>query len=274
MPDSNVFCSARAYFPRGLVQPEGSFRFSADALLLAAFTVRHCLPAFGPASFLDLGCGCGVVGLACLLAVPELTSTGIDVNPDLVAATRTNAASLGLEDRYTTKILDLISNKDTGWIPPGGFDAVAANMPFRLSGAGRIPRSESRACALVANEFTIPAFLGSAKDALAPNGRLALIYPLNDLERMLSALDRFGFSPLSLLPVISTRADSARILIAATHKQNQNFVPRHEPPLFLYSSPGGAYTEEALSFCPWMAPRPWSSTPSQDYSATTPDMRT
>ena len=257
MSDTDIFCSARAFFPRGLFQPEGTFRFSADALLLAAFTVRQCLPVAGPAFLLDLGCGCGVVGLACLLALPELTGVGIDIDPVLAAAARTNAASLGLEKRFTTKILDLMSDRDVALMPPGGFDAVAANMPFRLPDSGRLPRSASRKRALFADKDTLPAFLRGAKHALAANGRLALIYPLSGLERLLEALEHSGFSPLVVLPVIPARATSARILITAAHRHNGDSNLRRESPLFLYSSPGGPHTEEALAFCPWLASRPW-----------------
>ena len=49
-PLSDAVLQARALFPRGLVQPVGGFRFSVDALLLAAFagqtlTEREALTA-------------------------------------------------------------------------------------------------------------------------------------------------------------------------------------------------------------------------------------
>ena len=66
--------SARRLFPRGLEQPEGSLRFGADALLLAAFAARHVegLSASvksrqqGGLTAAELGCGCGaaLLGLA------------------------------------------------------------------------------------------------------------------------------------------------------------------------------------------------------------------
>ena len=43
-------------FPRGLKQPEGSFRFGQDALLLAALTARFCTRKD---KVVELGCGCG-----------------------------------------------------------------------------------------------------------------------------------------------------------------------------------------------------------------------
>ena len=62
--------SARQFFPRGLQQPEGSLRFGADALLLAAFAARG-VEGMNEArrkqlTAADLGCGCGAALLGFL----------------------------------------------------------------------------------------------------------------------------------------------------------------------------------------------------------------
>lgn len=250
--------AARAFFPRGLAQPDGSFRFSADALLLAAFVVRRCLPG-GKSSLLDLGCGCGVVGLACLLAVPDLCAEGVDVDADLIAAANSNAATLGLEDRFTAMRLDLASPDDSGRLAPASVDCVAANMPFRSRQAGRVPSRASRGRALFADETTMDAFLGNAARSLAPGGRLALVYPATGLEVLCESLARYALAPLTALPVVAARDDAARVLVAAgaAPQNGGRTVCRHEPPLVLRAAPGGTYTDAALAFCPWLASRPW-----------------
>ncbi|MEG2005461.1 MAG: hypothetical protein RR014_05430, partial [Bilophila sp.] len=103
----------RARFPRGLEQPEGSFRFSMDALLLAAFAAQE-QGAFAAeeqgafatqekedarpqTTFADLGTGCGVVGLALLLR-QKGHGIGLDLDADLVLAAQRNAAHLGFSD--------------------------------------------------------------------------------------------------------------------------------------------------------------------------------
>lgn len=94
--------AARAHFPRGLHQPAGCFRFSADALLLASFA-----GGASARSFADLGTGCGVVGLALLLRYPRLSGMGIEQDATLVDAARTNAQRLGLSARFTAHHADL-----------------------------------------------------------------------------------------------------------------------------------------------------------------------
>ena len=255
MTDAAV--AARAYFPRGLAQPDASFRFSADALLLAAFGLRRCLPEQG-GTLLDLGCGCGIVGLACLLASPELTATGVDVLPELAEAARENAARLGLGDRFAASALDLAAGPEREGLGKNAYAVVLANMPFRVLGAGRLPRAAARQKALFADKTTMPAFLATARQALAEEGNCAFIYPWDARETLLRALEEHRLSPVEMMPVETGRADGARCLVRAVHTESlPGRTVRHVPPLRLYAGKG-VYTEEALSFCPWLASRPWA----------------
>jgi 16S rRNA G1207 methylase RsmC len=52
-------------------------------------------------TYLDLGCGYGVIGLAIALAVPRARVWGVDVNERAVRLANENAAALGVGDRYT-----------------------------------------------------------------------------------------------------------------------------------------------------------------------------
>lgn len=67
--------TARALFPRGLHQPQDSYRFGADALLLAAFAAESLagLPGTAPRTVAELGSGCGaaLLGLCLRLNRPE-----------------------------------------------------------------------------------------------------------------------------------------------------------------------------------------------------------
>lgn len=283
------FSAARARFPRGLAQPPESFRFSMDALLLAAFAVRHCLPEHGPeggrapdgalsaafhveetppecsaSSLLDLGCGCGVVALACLLACPALSAAGVEIQPALAAAARENAVLLGLEDRLAVHAADISS--PTPLFPSGAFAVAAANMPYRPSGSGRLPRSAARRAALFAEEGTMPAFLSFAARAVAEGGSLALVYPWDGREAVLSALAEHGFSAQEILPVRTGTDAGSRCCIRAVRVRDAagpGVFPRESgtlrvlPPLVLRAEKGGPYTEEALAFCPWLGSRPW-----------------
>ena len=106
---------ARSHFPRGLEQPEGSLRFGADALLLAAFAAR-CLPpkkqtsgaANGtPLVVAELGCGCGAALLGLAMRCPYIFGLGLEREKPLVQSAMNNAALLGLSDHLHFVGLDL-----------------------------------------------------------------------------------------------------------------------------------------------------------------------
>ncbi|MGE4312543.1 hypothetical protein [Desulfovibrio sp.] len=139
---------ARRRFPRGLEQPEGSLRFGADALLLAAFAERHLPPEKsgpgkcgpdecdpdvcgagkcgpgnhpeklwagaanpGPTLVAELGCGCGAALLGLAMLRPHICGLGLEREQPLVKAAKGNAARLGLSDQLRFLAFDLEDKK-------------------------------------------------------------------------------------------------------------------------------------------------------------------
>ena len=151
---------ARRAFPAGLEQPEGSFRFSVDALLLAAFAASRTTDV--TIRFIDLGTGCGVVGLAYLLLKRNICQGfGMDCNPELIAAAQNNTAKLGFSDRFALHTGELA---DTRFLENLRMEAspvqlVMANPPWRLVGSGRLPATEARRKALFGDKGTFRSLL-------------------------------------------------------------------------------------------------------------------
>lgn len=241
--------TARDSFPSGLVQPEGSFRFSLDAFLLASFAISRFPRDTGAVSLLDLGCGCGVIGLACLLEAANATAKGVDREPELVAAAEENAALLGLTSRYRVIRCDLGVEAERQRLTEEKVDIVLANMPYRPERSGRLPHSPLRRRALFADENTMPAFLLAAKAALKPGGRLDLIYSWNERKRLFAGLERYGFFKTVILPVCAAGEKNTFCLVSAGQEMAK---ARILPPLRLRDKGGNAYTAEAVSFCRWL----------------------
>jgi 16S rRNA (guanine1207-N2)-methyltransferase len=79
----------------------------------------------GPGTYLDLGCGYGVIGLALAVAVPGARVWAVDVNERAVMLANENAGCLGLADRYTAVIPDAVPGDLT-------FDEIWSNPPIRV----------------------------------------------------------------------------------------------------------------------------------------------
>jgi 16S rRNA (guanine1207-N2)-methyltransferase len=77
---------------------------------------------------LDLGCGYGVIGLACAVAAPSAVVTGVDVNQRALLLAAQNAEALGVSERFTASLPDQVPADAT-------FDEIWSNPPIRIGKA-------------------------------------------------------------------------------------------------------------------------------------------
>lgn len=77
---------------------------------------------------LDLGCGYGVIGLACALAAPHAQVTAVDVNRRALLLARENAERLGVGDRFAAAHPDEVD-------PGASYDEIWSNPPIRIGKA-------------------------------------------------------------------------------------------------------------------------------------------
>ena len=218
-------------FPAGLEQPEGSFRFSGDALLLAEFAAEMPLPK--NACFADLGTGCGVVALAVLQRQPLWRGVGLEIQPELADAAGRNAGRLGLHERFRVLKGDvgtLSSLRDMRAVLAGRegraenelplFDAVFCNPPWRRLGAGRVPPSPMRREALFGTERTFPAFFFAADSMLKNGGRLIVVSGAERTTDLLAALPR-RMHPEQLRFVFTRRDAPAEFVLLMARKNGR-----------------------------------------------------
>jgi len=79
----------------------------------------------GPGTYLDLGCGYGVIGLAIAAAVADAEVWAVDVNERAVLLANENAAALGLSARYTAVLPHEVPDHVC-------FDEIWSNPPIRV----------------------------------------------------------------------------------------------------------------------------------------------
>ena len=105
------------------IQAKGSYRFSSDALLLADFACMYLSKNIfnkkrgikAPFLFLDLGCGCGVIGIQILKYIKknyphymkDSHILGIDKEPTLVESANANAQAFGFCENYDAICADI-----------------------------------------------------------------------------------------------------------------------------------------------------------------------
>ena len=284
MHTDEPFYSARQLFPRGLEQPEGSLRFGADALLLAAFATRHVeslnTSRQAHLTAAELGCGCGAALLGLALRCPGITGLGLDREAPLVQAATANATRLGLTDRLGFVEADLADRKrmselagTTGVSHAGKVDLVLANPPYGVAGRPSSRSMRERALrgaqSKESREYVLQLFCRAATALLRHQGCFCCIYDAPALPQLCAALNDAGLGLRLLLPVRTHRAKPALRILALARK-NAAHETVIETPLTLHTGAsindrqgaskvaggghgGPLWSAQALRFCPWLA---------------------
>lgn len=115
-------------------QPEGSYRFSSDAVCMARFACSLILDelqkkkplkkSFEPYLIMDIGCGCGVIGILILQFFKELYPefypylhiVGIEKEEELYQAAKYNARIFTHEKNYFAVQADIFQKESVGLV--------------------------------------------------------------------------------------------------------------------------------------------------------------
>ncbi len=106
---------------------EGAFPLSTDSMVLSGF-VR--LPK--NAKVLDLGAGCGTLGLLLCAANPDCAVTNIEIDENAHRMALHNSAANGLTSRLTSVCADI--RTISSFITPGSFHCCVSNPPYFAAG--------------------------------------------------------------------------------------------------------------------------------------------
>ncbi|NDV18178.1 methyltransferase [Pseudodesulfovibrio sp. JC047] len=242
--DTTAILNRRDQFPRGLTQPDGGYRFSLDSLLLSCFATvgrRH--------TGIDLGCGCGVIGIGMALRQPGISITGVELNPDSLTAAQTNITNLHLHDKITVTPGDVAT-----WRSESVVNFVVANPPYRQLGTGRISQGQERETARFEARATFSAFARCAAIALKTRGKFIFVHLAERLPDLMHDVAEAGLVPKRMQLVHGRANETAKIVLMETMKAGGPGVTI-EPPLILHEGTGPAtrLTQEALNFCPYLA---------------------
>jgi len=199
-----------------LRQPLRGHRFGHDAVLLAAAT-----PARTGEHAIDLGAGVGAAGLALARRVEGLAITLIELDPNLAALARENAARNALANRVRAVCLDVAAPvaqfADAG-LALDSADHVLMNPPFNAP--HNLSPDQARRLAYAASPGTLAQWIDIAARLLRPQGALTLIWRADGLAEVLAALAS-GFGAIAIMPVYPKPAAAAiRVLVSAAKTSN------------------------------------------------------
>ncbi len=218
-----------------------------DALLLAAFAGREKVRG----RVLDLGTGCGVVGLGLALDHPHFFGVGVDLNGRMLDHARENVRRLGLEERFALLRADVCQPACLG---SESMDMVLCNPPYRDPGRGRICPDEAKALARFESRAGLKDFVRAAAYLVRNKKTCAFIQLAERVDELLDLLRAFRLQPKELL-CVHQRSDTPARLVLVRSLKNGGPGLRVLAPLILHEGHGAAtrLTHEALDYCPRLA---------------------
>ena len=214
-----------------LLQPKNGYRFSIDALLLAAFSAE-----FHPHVWCDLGTGCGVIAVELAKRLPGSVGVAIERQPLLIRCARTNLANWPIS---------LVEGdvRAFPWVA-SCLDLVSCNPPFYQSGSGRTNKNPNIAEARHAFHGDILAFATAVGPALKADGLFCFIFPFSLATKPLVALISQGWYVASTLEISSFAQKPPNLICVALTKKRG---PEKKQHLVLYES-HRVYTNAAKRF--------------------------
>jgi tRNA1(Val) A37 N6-methylase TrmN6 len=222
-----------------LRQPKSGHRAGHDAMLLAAAT-----PARPGQRVVEFGAGVGSAGLALARRVGAIDLVLVEIDPQLAALARENAA----RNAIAAEIMALDVTASAGafaarGLAPDSIDVVLMNPPFNDAARHRASPDRTRSIAHMAEPATLDNWVHAARRILKSGGILILIWRADGLSDVLAALDH-GFGSLAVLPIHGEATKPAiRVLVRAV--KGGRAPMRIEPGLMLNDDQGLPNTEVA-----------------------------
>jgi tRNA1Val (adenine37-N6)-methyltransferase len=205
-----------------IIQKKKGYRFSVDAILLSQFVkIRKHERA------IDLGTGCGILPLLLSHTTKALSFVGVEIQKGLVECAQKNVVLNHLEDRVS--ILKQDFRKLRGTFPPGSFDVVLSNPPYRKYRTGRINPSVEKAIARHEIKGTIEDLISIASYLLPPKGRCYLIFPVLRTVDLLVALRGQKLEPKRLQFVHPRIGEEAKFILTESIKASGVELKLMEP---------------------------------------------
>ena len=213
-----------------LFQLKDRYRYNSDSLFLWDFARKNC--SFkARQSLLDVGCGCGILGL--LLARDfNCALSCIDIQPQNCELTQINAGANGI--KASIICADFFKDWESGnsagnskensagnsagnfRIPSQSFERIICNPPFYDFGGEN--KNAHKNTSRNASSFDISAFASKCSKLLAPKGELVLCYDARLVDRLLQALLEAGLKPIKLAFLHSKPSKMANVVLVVAKK--------------------------------------------------------
>ena len=196
-----------------ILQKKKGYRFSIDAVLLGQFSrIRK------NEKVIDLGTGCGILPLLLSQNTKAHSFVGVEIQKELAELANKNVRLNHLEDRVWILQKDFRELKEA--FPPGSFDVVLSNPPYRKYRTGRVNPAMDKAIARHEIKGTLEDLISIASYLLPPKGRCYLIFPALRTVDLLVVLRSQKLEPKRLQFVHPHVGEEAKFILSESIKDS------------------------------------------------------
>jgi tRNA1(Val) A37 N6-methylase TrmN6 len=219
-----------------LLQPRRGYRFSIEPVLLGRFVRARPRDAV-----LDLGAGCGVLGIVIAAINRPREVVAIELQPHLADLIARNAA-LNQIPNLRAIAADLRAHKIPD-LSPASFDLVVANPPFHALSAGRESPDRGRRIARGGAGASLAEFVAAARRFARNGARVAFVLGAARSAELISLMRSHRLEP-KRIRFVHPRATLPATAVMIEARADGGIEVAVEPPLFLHGRTG-RYTGEA-----------------------------
>ena len=214
-----------------LYQPQDGYCYNSDSLFLFDF-----IASFEPRGrMLDVGAGCGVVGLLVARDHPGIRLESVEKQDAFAEYASKNAEVNGIECRVHQT--DFLAFEDEI-----GFDFIVSNPPFYHEGASRSENAMLHAARYNVH-LPIDAFMAHAAKLLRPKGHLMLCYDPQQFALLCAACERAKLRVVDVQFVHSKPGRNATLVLLHARKNSRSLLAVR-PPIFAFD--GDEFSEKSL----------------------------
>ena len=219
-----------------IFQKKNGYRFSIDAVLLAAFVQQ-----LKGERIIDIGTGSGVVPLMMAKRNPHCKIVGIEIQDSLFDLAVRNVNENDLQNRINIVKHDIKDIKSV--FPHESFDIVTANPPYIKADSGRINPQEEKAISRHEIMISLEELIKTVKYLLTPTGKAVVIYPANRAIDLIEGLRRQNIEPKAMQVIYSKVQSEGKLVIVEASNSSKKGGLKILPPCILYNE-DNTYTDE------------------------------
>lgn len=203
-------------------QEKQGYRYNTCSLLLYDFISRQNLCG----KVLDVGCGCGFIGILLKEKFEKIILTLLDILPQNCTLTQQNLEHNNLKAQVLCADFADFSTEEK-------FDFIVSNPPFYRQGAmlsANLHKQKSK----FASSLNLQSFIKTSNALLKPKGRLYFCYEVGALQDLCLILAQYKLNITKLVLVHKNADEKAKLALIEARKSSKS--PCEVVSFFIYEN--------------------------------------